>query len=97
MAILVDISVIPVQSKTASASKYVKKALEIIKRSNLKFYAAPSMTTIEINDFSELANLLKELYSEILGSEVRRMEMILKIDMRNDKENTIENRLAAIR
>ena len=96
MAILVDISVIPI-SKNPSASKYVRKALEIIKRNKLKFYAAPAMTTVEISNFSQLANLLEQLYSEILGNEVKRMEVLLKIDVRTDKSNTIGRRLHAIK
>ncbi|MEM3661314.1 MAG: MTH1187 family thiamine-binding protein [Candidatus Micrarchaeaceae archaeon] len=97
MAILVDISIIPIPSNSTSASKYVKKAIEIIRKSKLRYYPAPAMTTVEINDFSELANLLRQLYAEILGDDVKRMETILKIDVRIDKENTLERRLAAIR
>jgi len=96
MAILVDISIIPI-TKNPSASKYVKKALEIIKKNKLKFYAAPAMTTIEISKFSQLASLLEQLYSEILGKEVKRMEVLLKIDVRSDKSNTISRRLNAIK
>ncbi|MGC8647750.1 MAG: MTH1187 family thiamine-binding protein [Candidatus Micrarchaeia archaeon] len=96
MPILVDLSIIPIATKSASASKYVKKALEIIKRNKLKFYAAPSMTTIEVGSFSELSKLLEQLYSEILGKDVKRMETILKIDVRTDKPNTIENKLKAV-
>jgi uncharacterized protein YqgV (UPF0045/DUF77 family) len=51
----------------------VKKALEIIKKNKLKFYAAPAMTTIEISKFSQLAKLIEERYSEIPGKEVKCM------------------------
>lgn len=96
MAILVDISIIPI-SGNASASGYVKKALSIIKKNKLKFYAAPGMTTIEISSFSQLADLLDQLYTEILGKDVKRMETILKIDVRTDKSNTISRRLKALK
>jgi len=95
MAILVDLSIIPI-TKNPSASKYVKEALKIIKQNKLKFYAAPAMTTIEISEFSQLAKLLDQLYLGILGKEVKRMEVILKIDVRTDKSNTISRRLKAI-
>jgi len=96
MPILVDLSIIPIATKSTSASKYVKKALKIIKRNKLKFYAAPSMTIIEIGSFPELSKLLEQFYSEILGKDVKRMETILKIDVRTDKPNTIENKLKAV-
>ncbi|MEM3554613.1 MAG: MTH1187 family thiamine-binding protein [Candidatus Micrarchaeaceae archaeon] len=97
MAILVDISIIPIPSKGTSISKYVKKALEIMKKNRMKFYPAPAMTTVEISDFAELADLLRQLYAEILGNDVKRMETILKIDVRTDKKNTLESRLNAIK
>lgn len=97
MKYLVDIAVEPIGTGSTSISKYVKLALEILKSKGIKFYPAPSMTTIELDDITQLGYLIKEIDDALAKEGVKRIVTILKIDDRRDKESSIEHILEAIR
>lgn len=97
MKVLVDIAVEPLGTSSPSISKYVKKVLEILEKEGIKYYTAPSMTTIELDDITKLGYLLKEIDDELEKMGVKRILTLLKIDDRRDKENSIERILEAIK
>ena len=97
MKVLVDIAVEPLGTSSPSISKYVKKVLEILDREGIKYYSAPSMTTIELDDITKLGFILKEIDDELEKMGVKRILTLLKIDDRRDKENSIERILEAIK
>lgn len=97
MKYLVDIAIVPVGTNSTSVSKYVKIVHEILKSKGLKFYPAPSMTTIELEDITQLGYLIKDIDDAIAKEGVKRIVNILKIDDRRDKENSIEHKMEAIK
>ena len=94
---LVDISVEPIGTSSTSLSKYVKIAFEVLKEKGLKFYPAPSMTTIELDDITTLDSLIKEINDRLEKEGVKRIVTIVKIDDRRDKENSIDHKLDVIK
>lgn len=97
MKVLVDIAVEPLGTSTTSISKYIKKVFEILDKKGIKYYPAPSMTTIELYDITQLGYLLKEINDELEKMGVKRIVTILKIDDRRDKENSITHKLDVIK
>ncbi len=95
--ILVDISVEPIGTSSTSISKYVKIAFEVLKKRGLKFYPAPSMTTIELDDLTLLGSIIKEINDRLEKEGVKRVVTIVKIDDRRDKENSIDHKLDVIK
>lgn len=97
MKILVDIAVEPLGTASTSISPYVRKVLEILDKKGIKYYPAPSMTTIELEDLTQLGYLLKEINDELEKMGVKRIITLLKIDDRRDKENSIDHKLEVVR
>ncbi|MCY0883626.1 MAG: thiamine-binding protein, partial [Acidianus infernus] len=61
------------------------------------FYPAPSMTTLEIDDITQLGYIIKDIDDTLAKEGVKRIVTIMKIDDRRDKENSIEHKLEAIK
>lgn len=97
MKVLVDIAVEPLGTSSTSISKYVKKVLEILDKKGIKYYSAPSMTTMELDDITQLGFIIKDINDELEKMGVKRIITLLKIDDRRDKENSIGHKLEVIR
>ncbi|BFH72512.1 MTH1187 family thiamine-binding protein [Sulfurisphaera javensis] len=97
MKVLVDIAIEPLGTSSTSISKYIRKVLEILDKKGIKYYPAPSMTTIELDDLTQLGYLLKEINDELEKMGVKRVVTLLKIDDRRDKENSIDHKLEVIK
>jgi len=97
MRILVDIAVEPLGTSSPSISKYIKKVFEVLDRKGIKYYPAPSMTTMELDDITKLGYILKEINDELEKMGVKRVVTLLKVDDRRDKENSIDHKLEVIK
>ncbi len=91
--VVAEVSIIPL-SNGPSVSKYVKKAISIFKKHNLKINYGAMSTTIE-GDLNEVLEAFKEAHNEVL-KDTTRVVSSLKIDERKDKDNTIERKLKSI-
>jgi uncharacterized protein (TIGR00106 family) len=91
--VVAEVSIIPL-GEGASVSKYVKKALKVFKKYNLKVEPNAMGTVLE-GDLNEVLEAFKEAHEEVL-KDTTRVVSSLKIDERKDKENTIERKLNAI-
>ena len=91
--VVAEVSIIPL-GEGASVSKYVKKALKVFKKYNLKVEPNAMGTVLE-GDLNEVLKAFKEAHEEVL-KDTKRVVSSLKIDERKDKENTIERKLNAI-
>ena len=85
-------------TKTTSVSFYIAKAIESIKnRDNLR-YEIDSMGTVLESDNIDIINKASKNMIEIvhhLG--INRVEVIIKIDSRIDKQLTIKEKLKSIK
>jgi len=91
---LVEFSVVPIGTGTTSVSKYVKKAIDIVKKSNFK-YEISSMGTIIEGEIPKILDLILEI-NELLVDDTGRVITSIKIDYRKDKLSTIYNKKKAI-
>ncbi|MBW9140768.1 MAG: MTH1187 family thiamine-binding protein [Candidatus Aramenus sp.] len=96
MKYIVDISVEPIGTGSTSLSPYIKTVYEVLRKRGLKFYPAPSMTSIELDDITQLGYLIKEIDDALAELGVKRIVTILKVDDRRDKENSIDHKLEVI-
>jgi len=88
-----EVSIVPI-GEGPSISKYVKKAIDVFKKYNLKVEPGAMGTVLE-GDLDEIIKAYKEAHETVLKDTVRVLST-LKIDDRRDKENTIEEKLRAI-
>lgn len=79
-----EISVVPLGTKTTSLSSYVVDVLKIVKDSNLDYQLTDMGTTI-YGDISSLFNVAQRMHESVFSKNVKRVYTIIKIDDRRDK------------
>ena len=93
-----EISIYPMATKTTSVSFYIAKAIESIKNIDNLTYEINSMGTILESDDMDIINKASKNMIEVvhhLG--INRVEVILKIDSRVDKQLTMKEKLKSIK
>jgi len=94
--IIAQLSIAPVGRGT-SLSKYVKVAIETLKKENVKFEANAMATVIETEDLDTLFNVVQKAHNAVIAAGGERIITELKIDDRRDKNITIESKLKSVR
>ena len=93
--IISQLSIAPIGS-SPSVSKYVKKVVNLINKSDVKSETNAMATVIETEDLDTLLNLVKEAHMTMVRSGAKRIITELKIDDRRDKNATINSKLKAL-
>ena len=93
--IISQLSIAPV-GKDLSLSKYVKTALNILEKSNIKFETNSMATVIETEDLETLFKVVKESHKAVMKSGAKRVITELKIDDRGDKNVTMKSKLKSV-
>jgi len=93
--IIAEFAIFPT-SEGASVSKYVKKAIEEIKKSGLKHETGAMATTIEAKSLDEIFEVIKKAHEAMVEMGVKRIHIDLRIDHRLDKDATIESKKRAV-
>ncbi|MCS7249519.1 MAG: MTH1187 family thiamine-binding protein [candidate division WOR-3 bacterium] len=92
---IVDISVVPIGTGTPSVSNFVKEAIEIIKKSGLKYQVNPMGTTIE-GDLVKILDLVKVIHQHYFVLGAQRILTTIRIDERIDKYQTMEEKVKKV-
>jgi len=93
--IISQLSIAPVGEGT-SLSKYVKTAVDSIKKSGVKFKTNDMATVIETEDLKTLFKVVEDAHNAVLKSGAKRVITELKIDDRRDKNVTIGSKVKAV-
>lgn len=82
--------------KDVSLSKYVKIAIDSIKKEGIKYQTNAMATVIETEDLDVLFSVVKKAHNALISAGVQRVITELKIDDRKDKNITIENKIKSV-
>jgi uncharacterized protein (TIGR00106 family) len=93
--IISQLSIAPI-GKDVSLSKYVKTAINVLRKHNIKFETNAMATVIETEDLETLFKIVQEAHMATINSGAQRVITELKIDDRRDKEVTIESKIKSI-
>lgn len=93
--IVARLSIAPLD-KGISVSKYVKIALNEIKKSGLHYEINAMSTVIEAEDIESLMDVVKKAHQAVVDMGSNRIITDLKIDDRRDKEHTIKRKLKSL-
>ncbi len=94
--IIAQLSIAPI-GKEVSVSKYVKLALETLKKEQVKFETNAMATVIETDDLSTLFDAVQKAHNAVISAGAERVITELKIDDRRDKDATITSKLNALK
>ena len=93
--IIAEFAIFPT-SEGVSVSKYVRKAVEIIRESGLKNETGAMSTVIEAKTLDEIFDVIRKAHKAMIDMGVKRIHIDLRIDHRLDKEASIESKKRAV-
>jgi uncharacterized protein (TIGR00106 family) len=93
--IIAQLIISPV-GENVSLSKYVKTAISIIKKHNVKFDVNAMSTVIEAESINELFSIVSDAHEAFVNMGIKRIMTDLKIDDRRDKNATINSKIKAV-
>ena len=93
-----EISIYPIATRTTSASFYIAKAIESIKDiENLRYSINSMGTVLESVDIDTINRAVKNMTETVHNLGVSRVEVIIKIDSRRDKQVKMEEKVESIK
>lgn len=93
--VILEISLVPVGTGSASVSEYVASALKLLENKGMK-YELSSMGTVIEGELVELLNIAREMHESCFKDSVKRVVTTIKIDDRRDKPLSIEGKKASV-
>ena len=82
--------------ESASIGRFVRTAVEALKKSGLKTLPGPNSTSIEAATLDEVLAAVRDAHIAVVNAGAKRVVTTLKIDDRRDKLATMESKLGAI-
>ena len=93
-----EISIYPIATRTTSVSFYIAKAIESIKDiENLRYSINSMGTVLESEDIDTINRAVKNMTETVHNLGVSRVEVIIKIDSRRDKQVKMEEKIESIK
>ena len=93
--IIAQISIAPIGTDI-SLSKYVKIAINNLKRHNIKFETNAMATIIEVDNIDTLFNVISDAHKSVQNAGAKRIITEIKIDDRSDKNASIESKIKSL-
>jgi uncharacterized protein (TIGR00106 family) len=94
---MIDISVVPVGTKTPSVSQYVAGAVRILRNEPGIKYELTAMNTIIEGELEQLLTLARKMHLSAFSAGASRVVTTIRIDDRRDKPLTMQGKVAAVK
>jgi len=78
-------------------SSYVAKVIEVLSGLGVKYSLHAAGTNIEVGSFEDLSRILRSVVEVLSSMGVRRLLIDVSIDVRLDKEASIESKIGSVR
>jgi len=93
-----EISIYPIATRTTSASFYIAKAIESIQNTeNLRYEINSMGTVLESDSIDIIYKASKTMMETVHNLGIDRVEVIIKIDSRRDKQVKMEEKINSIK
>ena len=93
---IVQVSIVPLGTKTTSLSKYVARALGILQNQKSVSYKLTPMGTVLEGDLDKVLSMVRQMHESVFGEGVQRVLTTIKIDDRRDKTATMESKISSV-
>jgi len=94
---IVEVTVVPLGTKTPSVSQYVARAIKVLEREKDLKYETTAMGTIIEGNLDRILVAVRKMHEEIFGEGVTRVITTVKIDDRRDKAQSVKAKLDSLR
>ena len=93
-----EISIYPIATRTTSASFYIAKAIESIQNTeNLRYEINSMGTVLESDSIDIIYKASKTMMETVHNLGIDRVEIIIKMDSRRDKQVKMEEKIDSIK
>ena len=93
---IVQVSIVPLGTKTTSLSKYVARALKVLQSQKSVSYKLTPMGTILEGDLDRVLSMVRQMHESVFSEGVQRVLTTIKIDDRRDKTATMESKISSV-
>jgi uncharacterized protein (TIGR00106 family) len=93
---IVEVSVVPLGTKTPSVSLYVVRAAKVLERQKDMKYELTAMGTIIEGDLDRILAVVRKMHEAVFGEGVTRVLTTIKIDDRRDKPQTMKAKVDSV-
>ena len=94
---IIEISVVPLGTQTASLCQYVARAVRILEKEKDIKYELTAMGTIIEGDLARLLALVSKMHQSAFDAGAMRVLTTVKIDERRDKPSGINSKVEAVK
>jgi uncharacterized protein (TIGR00106 family) len=94
--VIAEVSVVPMGTKTPSASKYVAKALKVLSEEKGVKYQLTAMGTILEGELDAVLEAAKKMHQCLFDEDVKRVVSTIRLDDRRDKMLTISYKVESV-
>ena len=93
---IVQVSIVPIGTKTTSISGYVARALKVLQNQRSVKYKLTPMGTVLEGDLDKVLRLVRKMHESVFEEGVQRVVTIVNIDDRRDKRATMESKVSSV-
>lgn len=93
---IVEVSVVPLGTKTPSVSRYVAKAFKVLEGEDVKVELTPMGTIIEGN-LDKILSLVRAMHESAFSDGILRVVTTIKIDDRRDKLASMDAKIESVK
>lgn len=93
---LVQVSIVPLGTKTTSISRYVARALKVLRAQKAVRYKLTPMGTVLEGELDEMLSVVRKMHERGFDRDVRRVLTTVTIDDRRDKEATMASKVKSV-
>jgi uncharacterized protein (TIGR00106 family) len=94
--VIAEVSVIPMGTKTPSASQYVARAMKTVMQQKKVKYQLMAMGTLLEGGLGDVWEAAKRMHESVFGKDVQRVVTRITIDDRRDKQLTMEYKVQSV-
>jgi uncharacterized protein (TIGR00106 family) len=94
---IVEVSVVPLGTKTPSVSQYVARALKVLEREKGIKYEVTAMGTVIEGDLDKILAVVKKMHEGTFGEGVARVLTTVKIDDRRDRAQGMKEKIDSLK
>ena len=92
-----ELTIIPIGTSGTSLSKYIAAAISALDKTGVKYNITGMGTIIEADEPEKLFNSIKMAHEAVFNEGAVRVATSVKIDDRRDKEESLEEKVMAVK
>jgi uncharacterized protein (TIGR00106 family) len=96
--VIMEISIIPLGTESASVSSYVAESLRVLEHEKgINYELHPMGTILEADSLEKLLELSAKMHNALFSDKIKRVVTSIKIDERRDKFSSMYEKVTSVK